>query len=77
MILGIMLSLVLFVLSGCWLNVGNYVQRQLQLSKVQWYDENKVVMHALGIVDGFTYINSREVLGMYDFDFRSGAGCVP
>ncbi len=62
MILGVMLSLVLFVLGGCRLNVGNYVQRQLQLSKVQWYDENKVVIHALGIVDGFTYTNSKEAL---------------
>lgn len=34
-------------------------------SKAKWYEKNKLVMHALGGVDGKTYLNAKEGLEYY------------
>ena len=62
MISAIVVSILALIMSGCLLKVGGYVKRQIQLSQTHWYDNNKVVIHALGEVDGYTYTNSLEAL---------------
>lgn len=62
MMSAIAVSILALIMSGCLLKVGDYVKRQIQLSQTHWYDNNKVVIHALGEVDGHTYTNSLEAL---------------
>ncbi len=61
-IISVVSALALMVFGGFRLHAGDYVKRQIRLSKVQWYDENRTAIHALGEIDGYTYTNSREAL---------------
>lgn len=39
-----------------------FIRFQLHLTQKQWYDENRVVVHAFGAIDGLAYTNSWEAL---------------
>lgn len=60
------LSLTLLLLSflGAFfcMDAGPYVTRRYRLAKEQWYDTDRIVVHALGKIDGVTYTNSKEAL---------------
>ncbi len=55
-------SVIFLIIGSSELEIVSYVRHQIHIGQKQWYDENKVVIHALGIVDGFTYTNSKEAL---------------
>lgn len=59
-------SLILLMLSFLsailCLDASTYIRRQYRLSRTQWYDTDKIVVHALGQIDGITYTNSKEAL---------------
>lgn len=44
------------------LDAGAYLSRQYRMGEEQWYDSDRVIVHALGEIDGITYTNSREAL---------------
>lgn len=44
------------------LNVKPYFTRLYRMHDEQWYDRNRVIVHALGEIDGMTYTNSKEAL---------------
>lgn len=58
----VLLSVVLIIVGGSCLKVGDYVKRQVYLGREQWYDESRVVIHALGEIGGRAYTNSQEAL---------------
>lgn len=60
--LEIILSFAIIVFGGSYLHVGDYFLHQIHLSRPQWYDNNRVVIHALGEIDGHAYTNSSEAL---------------
>lgn len=57
------LAAVLFGVIG-WrkLGVASFIQYQFHKTENHWYDEEKVVIHALGSIDGLNYTNSKEAL---------------
>ena len=54
---------VIFLAVG-WQKAGmtSFMKYQIHRSAEHWYDENRVVIHALGTVDGLAYTNSKEAL---------------
>lgn len=58
----ISLMVLSFIGAGIKLEVPAYFARQNRLSKEQWYDGGRVIIHALGEIDGDTYTNSKEAL---------------
>lgn len=58
----LILSLAMIILGGRYLKVGDYIQRQIHLGRTQWYDKSRVVIHALGEIEGYAYTNSKEAL---------------
>ena len=60
--LELILSFAIIVFGGSYLKAGDYFLHQIHLSGTQWYDNNKVVIHALGEIDGHAYTNSGEAL---------------
>lgn len=44
------------------LNVKQYFSRLYRIHNEQWYDHNRVIVHALGEIEGITYTNSKEAL---------------
>lgn len=54
---------VIFLAAG-WRESGmtSFIRYQIHRSAEHWYDKNKVVIHALGTVDGLAYTNSKEAL---------------
>ena len=57
-----LLSLILLITGSSFLQTGNYIKHQFHLCQRQWYDENKIVVHALGRIDEHAYTNSNEAL---------------
>ncbi len=56
------LALLLLIIGGCVLNAGEYFERYIHLKDTQWYDQDRVVIHALGMIEEDTYTNSKEAL---------------
>ena len=44
------------------LGISSYIARQHRLDESQWYDNGKIIVHALGEIDGVTYSNSKEAM---------------
>lgn len=65
-----LMTMISFVGAAVYLDVGKYVVRQYRLHQKQWYDENRIIVHALGEIDGQTYTNSREAL---EKSYQNGA----
>lgn len=61
---GLLLTVTLIFLTVGWQEVGmtSFIRYQIHRSADHWYDENKVVIHALGTIDGLAYTNSKEAL---------------
>lgn len=58
----IVISVIFLVIGSMELGIVSYAKHQIRLGQKQWYDENRVVMHALGAIDGIAYTNSKEAL---------------
>lgn len=60
-ILGV--ATMIFAVIG-WKESGltSFIKHQAHQAENHWYDENKVVIHALGAIEGKTYTNSKEAL---------------
>lgn len=56
----------LFAVSCCMaeiiLGISSYITRQHRLDENQWYDTDRVIVHALGEIDDITYSNSKEAM---------------
>lgn len=56
----------LFIASCCVaenrLGISSYIARQHRLNENQWYDADRVIVHALGEIDDITYSNSKEAM---------------
>lgn len=50
------------VVASMRLNANPYFSRLYRLHKAQWYDHNRVIVHALGEIESITYTNSKEAL---------------
>lgn len=61
-----LISVVLLIFSCCvaerGLGMGAFFVRQHRLGKEQWYDIDRLIVHALGEIDGITYTNSKEAM---------------
>lgn len=44
------------------LDIGEYLLYNYRNSQPKWFDTQKVVVHALGEIDGYTYTNSKDAL---------------
>lgn len=53
----------IFVVTG-WkeLKLTSFIKYQAHKAEKHWYDENKIVIHALGTIEGETYTNCKEAL---------------
>lgn len=59
----LILGSIFFLIFGSMeLGVMSYAKHHIRLQQKHWYDENRVVMHALGSIDGNAYTNSKEAL---------------
>lgn len=58
----ILISVIFLITGSMELGAVSYVKHQIHLGQKHWYDENRVVMHALGAIDGLAYTNSKEAL---------------
>ena len=65
---GVSFLLVSALLGGIYLKADKYVKNQIRKQGEQWYDDNQVIMHALGMIDGYTYTNSCEALTQNYFE---------
>lgn len=65
---GIIFLFISALLGGIYLKVDKYVRNQMRKQNEQWYDQNQIVMHALGTIDGHIYTNSFEALTQNYFE---------
>lgn len=53
---------IMLVVAAIESDLFSFITFQYHFTQRQWYDENRVVIHAFGAIDGLAYTNSREAL---------------
>lgn len=61
-LLSVILMIFVFFGAEVRLDIHTYFVRQYRLGKEQWYDTDRIIVHALGEINGISYTNSKEAL---------------